>query len=88
MGCQLIDNTCFIIIIDVMETLTVRQIAENSGVSPQAVRQWQPSDFTPEAIAKMVLEKAETKEAQATVLIAQVQKMRTYARQLQEASEA
>ena len=71
-----------------MKLLTVRQIAENSGVSVQAVRQWQPNDFTPEAIAKLVLEKAEYKEEQATLLTAQVQKMRTYARQLQEASES
>ena len=69
-----------------MKLLTIRQIAENSGVSVQAVHQWKLSDLTPEAVAGMVLEKAEYKEEQATLLIVQVQKMRTYARQLQEES--
>lgn len=84
MRCQVFDN-CIPIWYNVpMKSINVRQIADNTGVSPQAVRKWDVCDFTPAAVAAAVLEKADIKEAQATVLIAQVQKMRTYAKELTE----
>lgn len=67
-----------------MENLTVRQIAENTGVSTQAVHAWKIGDFTPENVAEVLREKARSKAQLANVLNTQSQKMLMFASKLED----